>query len=748
MSKDYSPPLEEPVIQAFWQESGFFKSASSIGHNNCLRYYILSPLQKPSIVGPHLKEQYPHIVADVIARFYRSKGNDVLFPVGYNPFSIKFENHSNITKQSVEAISQDYLQYYSTIIQSMGYSHDFSKEMDTSSDEYIQWTQWLFAMMWDSYYDTKKMQACPISELKVPAEVSALGQENINSYVNSKRLLYYEKCNIHYSPETKAFYADDEISSTIKNGPRTLSGNHYVYKVNAYVWKLRTSVFARRLYADLSFLDWPDSVIEEHKRWIGPTTEELENAYFSLGDVICCSANYWGIPLPLLCKLNDKGFETSETILDDNLPVKLPVVPAPRAYSSDGVPCLESAKEWLKINKDGVNYKRESSVLSEWCTELMSYLYLTLTTNTPLDLHQSQSSWIPIDFYVAGQDTKYIMYWRFIHKVLYDRGVLCSPEPINKLVSCGKVFFPEPYTGYKKNDKWVTCEAADDFCSEVGLHTNEITTAGDTGKFQLASHSKINILDRAALSQKNGGCNIIRISKLIETYGSDAVRYYLLTSPSNFHDFESSVGVDHVAEPSGWALALNKIKKIYDIVMEAYTKCVDTDPSVTEKVRIEFLSKNIHSCMEDCQFSLCYEAIMKFVSYLNTQATACLGVLKKFVIILQPFLPHLSEKLWQLINDDSKRVPSVIQASFPPVNFKEVENSNDLIFNINDQVNTSLILRKDTPVHQIVQQVIESLGKEFDTDRISRLTIIPNHALNLQITPEKKEETDPQVIEQ
>src|SRR5690606_26019284 len=143
-----------------------------------------------------------------------------------------------------------------------GFSYDWSRELATTDPDYFKWTQWIFLQIWDSWYDREQGRARPIAELPIPAEIEAAGAAAVRKYRDARRLAYLHEAPVNWCPALRVVLANEEVAEAVEDG-------HEVIRVPMRQWMLRITEYAQRLIDDLDGLDWPHSVLEMQRNWIG-----------------------------------------------------------------------------------------------------------------------------------------------------------------------------------------------------------------------------------------------------------------------------------------------------------------------------------------------------------------------------------------------------------------------------------------------------------------------------------------------
>lgn len=272
----------EAQVQAFWREHDVYKVTEN---PNRPPFYVLDMFPYPSGAGLHVGHPLGYIASDIFSRYKRSKGFSVLHPMGYDAFGLPAEQYAIQTGQHPEVTTETNIKRYREQLEKIGFSYDWSREVRTSDPAYYKWTQWVFARLFESYYDTKSNSARPIESLV--AHFEEHGSEGIHAYTHTPccfsreewlaytpqeksevlmnyRLAYLGESVVNWCAELGTVLANDEVSEGV-----SIRGGHPVEQRKMKQWCLRVSAYAERLLTSLETLEWTDALKETQRNWIG-----------------------------------------------------------------------------------------------------------------------------------------------------------------------------------------------------------------------------------------------------------------------------------------------------------------------------------------------------------------------------------------------------------------------------------------------------------------------------------------------
>ncbi len=269
--------------QSYWIKNNTYKTHLN---NNKPKFYILDMFPYPSGAGLHVGHPLGYIASDIVARYKRLKGFNVLHPMGFDAFGLPAEQYAIQTGQHPAITTDNNIKKYKEQLRSMGFSYDWDREVRTSDPSYYKWTQWLFKVIYNSWYNLKADKAEPIDTLIRAFEES--GNENIEAHCDADtlsfnaiawrafsekekqtillkyRLTYLADTTVNWCPELGTVLSNDEVKDGFSE-----RGSHPVVKKKMPQWNMRTTAYAERLLEGLERIDWPEPIKEMQRNWIG-----------------------------------------------------------------------------------------------------------------------------------------------------------------------------------------------------------------------------------------------------------------------------------------------------------------------------------------------------------------------------------------------------------------------------------------------------------------------------------------------
>jgi leucyl-tRNA synthetase len=279
----YNPNEIDAKWQKHWADNQTF-AASNTSDNP--KYYVLDMFPYPSGAGLHVGHPLGYIASDIVARFKRHKGFNVLHPQGYDSFGLPAEQYAIQTGQHPDKTTKENIARYREQLDKIGFSFDWSREVRTSNADYYKHTQWIFIQLFNSWYNktTDKAESiCTLIETfqkEGNATVNAVCDDSIapfsaqewNHFSSDEqqkillqyRLTYLAETEVNWCPGLGTVLANDEIVNGVSE-----RGGHPVIRKKMTQWSMRISAYAERLLQGLNDIDWSESIKESQRNWIG-----------------------------------------------------------------------------------------------------------------------------------------------------------------------------------------------------------------------------------------------------------------------------------------------------------------------------------------------------------------------------------------------------------------------------------------------------------------------------------------------
>lgn len=259
---EYNFSSIEKKWQKYWEEN---KTFSVTEDPDKPKYYVLDMYPYPSGSGLHVGHPEGYTATDIIARYKKMKGFNVLHPMGWDAFGLPAEQYAIQTGTHPAIITNQNCDTFRKQIKSLGLAYDWNREINTTDPGYYKWTQWIFIQLYNTWFDKEKQKGIPISELPVPEEIRNKGKEAVRTFTDDHRLAYYADASVWYCESCKIVCANEEV---LNDGTHEKCGNP-VIKKNLKQWLLRIPLYAERLLQGLDDLDWPQGIKDQQKNWIG-----------------------------------------------------------------------------------------------------------------------------------------------------------------------------------------------------------------------------------------------------------------------------------------------------------------------------------------------------------------------------------------------------------------------------------------------------------------------------------------------
>ena len=800
--------------QKFWSENQTFKSEDI--STDKPKYYVLDMFPYPSGAGLHVGHALGYVATDIVARYKRMKGFNVLHPMGWDAFGLPAEQYAIKTGTHPKETTHQNVSNFKKQINSLGFSYDWSREINTTDPNYYKWTQWIFMQLYN------------------------------------KGLAYEQEVAVNWCPELKAVLANEEVV----NGKSDIGG-HPVVRLPMRQWILKITDYAESLLDGLDDLDWPENIKELQKNWIGksegvelgfdidghndtinvyttrpdtlfgasymvlapehtlihsivtdeqrskveayieetkkksdfdrtevnkdktgvftgsyainpfskekieiwiadyvlisygtgaimavpghderdwefaskynlPIVEVVEGgdvskaAYtakgnakiinssndktlsmdglsvdqaikeailfieknsigkatvnYKLRDWLFSRQRYWGEPFPLIHK-----DDSVELIHEKDLPVMLPEVENYKP-SDDGKSPLSLVKNWVEVKDESGNIigLRETNTMPQWAGSCWYFLRFTDPNNTnEAWSKEKENYWMPVDLYIGGQEhaVLHLLYSRFWHHVLYDLGLVSTKEPFKKLYNQGMIL-------------------------------------GDDG---------------TKMSKSRG--NVINPEEIMDEYGSDSMRLYeMFMGPLNKSKPWSTKGLQG---------CYRFVNKLWSIIVDENgnlsSKIVDNDEEDKDTLFLHHQTiKKLGEDIENLHFNTAVSQLMIYCNHLQKCSTVSKKLIEELVIILSPFVPHLSEEFWSLLGHSE----TITYQPWPQFDESLIQlDEVTIAVQVNGKLRANINIAKDSDEKDVISEAmsLENVEKFTSEGNVEKTIYVPNRLLNFVV---------------
>jgi leucyl-tRNA synthetase len=843
--KPYPFDQIEPKWQAIWEERQLFHAPNpgEKGFDPAKpKFYILDMFPYPSGAGLHVGHPEGYTATDIVARYKRMRGFNVLHPMGWDAFGLPAEQYAIKSGQHPAVTTRENVAKFKRQLTRIGFSYDWQREINTTDPGYYKWTQWIFLQIYNSWFNPETRRAEPISNYH-------------GTDPDSVRLAYVADVPVNWCPELGTVLANEEVIDG-----KSEVGGFPVVRRPMRQWMLRITAYAERLLDELDELDWPEGIKLLQRNWIGrsegaeidfkidksdqeirvfttrpdtlyggtflvlapehslvdlivteeqwpvvreyrertarkseferadlskektgvftgayainpannekipiwiadyvlvgygtgaiggvpahderdlefakkfdlpivvvvqPTGDEPAIGFtgegitvnspiingltsaeakkkittwleerglgkrainYKLRDWLFSRQRYWGEPFPIVWE-NGKHRSLGEN--------ELPLVP-PSLYdykpTGTGEPPLAKAKDWVRYSGKAL---RETNTMPQWAGSCWYYLRFCDPRNDQRFVgEEAERYWMGgdkpggVDLYVGGTEhaVLHLLYARFWHKVLFDLGYVSKSEPFQRLVNQGIIL-------------------------------------GE---------------DNQKMSKSRG--NIVNPDDVIDEYGADAFRCYeMFMGPLEQMKPWSMRGVEGVARflARVWRLFMTE-NQSGDWQLSAKIKDVDTDK--TQQKVTHATIKKVTGDIESFSFNTAISQMMIFVNAFTNVDAIPFSAMRTFLVLLDPFAPHIASELWEKLNVKFSDAPGDITEQRWPTYDERllVEDEIEIVIQINGKVRD----RMKMSIHATEQELkTAALSNPKIQDRIAgktvrKVIVVPKKLVNIVV---------------
>ncbi len=421
---------------------------------------------------------------------------------------------------------------------------------------------------------------------------------------------------------------------------------------------------------------------------------------YKLRDWIFSRQRYWGEPIPLVQDAEGEFIPIPET----ELPLTLPEVESYKP-SGTGESPLVNVRSWVEAEvpgRPGEKGVRETNTMPQWAGSCWYYLrYIDPRNSAALADPEKIRYWMPVDLYVGGTEhaVLHLLYARFWHKVLYDIGVVNTKEPFSRLVNQGMI----TSHAYQRDDSTL-------------VPTDEVEEVSQGKYIEKATGKPVTqVIAKMSKSLKN----VVNPDDIIREFGADSMRLY-----------EMFMGPLEQSKP--WSTqGLIGIHRFLDKVWRTAHKPMDSAEPNADLVKI--LHKTIKKVGQDTQnldFNTAISQMMIFINEAFKAETINIDIWKRFILLLSPYAPHLSEELWEMAGGTG----STALESWPE--YDEALTKDDeieLVLQVNGKVRAKLTVPADTPKDELEKLALENerIRELTEGKTIRKVIAVPNKLVNI-----------------
>ncbi len=860
--KQYPFDEIEARWQGHWETEGTFRALNpgDPGFDpDRPKYYVLDMFPYPSGDGLHVGHAEGYTATDIIARFMRLRGYNVMHPMGWDAFGLPAEQYAIKTGQHPRVTTERNTERFRMQLKRLGFSYDWDREINTTDPGYFKWTQWIFLQLYGAYVDESSGKARPIGELENLRQASHPDEdpERCRAYLDSRRLAYVAEVPVNWCPELGTVLANEEV----KDGKSEVGG-FPVEKRPMRQWMLRITDYAQRLLDELEGLDWPEGIKIMQREWIGrsegadvifdlegadeslrvfttrpdtlfgatymvmapehplvetlmtsdrreaveayrrevasksdlertelakeksgvftggyainpvnderipvwvadyvlmtygtgaimavPAHDERDHAFarafelpirevvrseaggeeaeecfsgegvavnsglldglptpeakqviiewleergrgqrtvnFKLRDWLFSRQRYWGEPFPIVWV---DGHH--EPLGVEELPVLPPEMDDFRPTGTADPP-LAKAREWVAY---GEGAERETNTMPQWAGSCWYYLRFADPRNADaLVSPEAEAYWLnspersaSVDLYVGGAEhaVLHLLYARFWHKVLFDLGYLSTPEPFHRLVNQGLILGP----------------------------------------------------DSQKMSKSRG--NVVNPDDVIERYGADALRLYeMFMGPLEQVKPWSDRGVEGLYRFLGrvWRLFMEENQ---EGEWEISGSTVEGEAEgELNRLRHETIKK-VTEDTEKLAFNTAIAQMMVFVKGYTAADRRPVKALRDFLVLLNPYAPHLTEELNQRLSARFLGGEALAQSAWPRHDEAALSQEQvQVVVQVNGKLRDRIEVAVDEEKEAVIASARQSRAAEFLDGDVVKVVVVPNKLVNFVVRP-------------
>ncbi|MEM9825621.1 MAG: leucine--tRNA ligase [Planctomycetota bacterium] len=496
-------------------------------------------------------------------------------------------------------------------------------------------------------------------------------------------------------------------------------------------------------------------------RYDGMTTEDVKSQLvdelsgrgvagravnYKLRDWLFSRQRFWGEPFPILHELDSQGTPTGvlRAVPVEDLPVKLPELEDFKPHGKPEPPLGKADDDWLYVELDGKRYRRETNTMPQWAGSCWYYLrYIDPHNETALVDPELEKQWMPVDLYVGGAEhaVLHLLYARFWHKVLHDRGYVSTAEPFQRLVNQGMILGEAVFTGFvddagnpvtskgiRRNEDRHFATQQGQVVSEVVLQADQVEKRG--GQHVLVADPKIRVESKAQKMSKSRG-NVIKPDDVVRDYGADSLRLYeMFMGPLEATKPWSMTGVGGVR---------SFLDRVWRLIIDGDSDEERLSPAVTDETdddeSLRVLHQTIKKVTEDTRamsFNTAIARMMEFTNHFTRQNKRSRESLLTFLKLLSPYAPHIADELASKLGYEG----TLATATWPQHDAKWLVRSTlELPVQVNGKVKSKIQVPADADQESVLEIALadDKIAGLAEGKNVIKKILVPGRLVNLVI---------------
>jgi leucyl-tRNA synthetase len=441
---------------------------------------------------------------------------------------------------------------------------------------------------------------------------------------------------------------------------------------------------------------------------------------YKLRDWLFSRQRYWGEPIPILHEVDGDGTPTglTEAVTEEELPVLLPELEDFKPTGRPGGP-LEKALDWIRVHRGARVLHRETNTMPQWAGSCWYYLRFSDSRNSRQAwAPDKERFWLPVDLYVGGAEhaVLHLLYARFWHKVLFDRGYVSTLEPFQRLINQGMIL---SITYRTKEGRIIPYTRIKFVEGRAILEETGEELSGEVEK----------------MSKARG--NVIPVDVPLQQYGADTTRLYeMFMGPLEATKPWSMQGVEGISRflNRAWRMIVDEASDRVEPNSRIHSGDDPGADPTAEQLRV--LHRTIQSVTDDVvglRFNTAISRLMEFVNFFTGQDSRPKSCMEPFVLLLAPLAPHLAEELWQALG----HAESLAYAHWPAFDEKYTrEDTVELPIQINGRLRSKLIASITASKEELEETALADpkVRKHIGEGVIRKVIIVPRKLINIVVT--------------